>query len=116
MLCDEVGNLGRMEVLLTAATLMSSWGLTLWTFWQNAGQLKIYGEQANTLMDNAGVIQIFGVRNYRMAQELVNVIGGISAEELLRMPSNEQVLLIESKLQRCRQVRHYEDQMFREAG
>jgi type IV secretion system protein VirD4 len=112
MLCDEVGNLGRLEVLLTAATLMSSWGLTLWTFWQHAAQLKTYGEQANTLTDTAGVIQIFGVRNYRMAQELVNVIGGISAEELLRMPSNEQVLLIESKLQRCRQVRHYEDHEF----
>ncbi len=116
MLCDEIGNLGRLDVLLTAATLMSSWGLTLWTFWQNAAQLKIYGEQANTLTDNAGVIQIFGVRNYRMAQELVNVIGGMSADELLRMPSNEQVLLIESRLQRCRQVRHYEDHLFRSAG
>jgi hypothetical protein len=51
-----------------------------------------------------------------MAQDLVNVIGGISAEELLRMPCNEQVLLIESRLTRCRQVRHYEDQMFRSAG
>ena len=62
MLCDEVGNLGRIEALLTAATLLRSSGLTLWSFWQNAAQLKIYGEQANTLTDNAGVIQIFGVR------------------------------------------------------
>jgi type IV secretion system protein VirD4 len=116
MLCDEIGNLGRIEALLTATTLLRSWGLTLWTFWQNAAQLQIYAAQANTLTDNAGVIQIFGVRNYRMAQDLVNVIGGISAEELLRMPGNEQVLLIESKLRRCKQVRHYEDQMFRNAG
>jgi type IV secretion system protein VirD4 len=112
MLCDEIGNLGRLEALLTAATLMRSWGVTLWSFWQNAAQLQIYGAQANTLADNAGVIQIFGVRNFRMAQDLANVIGGISAEELLRMPSNEQVLLVESKLHRCRQVRHYDDQMF----
>jgi type IV secretion system protein VirD4 len=116
MLCDEIGNLGRIEALLTAATLLGSSGLTLWSFWQNADQLQIYSAQANTLTDNAGVIQIFGVRNYRMAQDLVNVIGGISAEELLRMPGNEQVLLIESKLRRCRQIRHYEDQMFRSAG
>ena len=73
------------------------------------------GTQANTLTDNAGVIQIFGVRNDRMAQDLVNVIGGMSAEELLRMPGNEQVLLIESKLRRCQQIRHYEDRMFRKA-
>src|SRR6202035_6110026 len=28
MLCDEVGNLGRIDALLTAATLMRSFGLT----------------------------------------------------------------------------------------
>jgi hypothetical protein len=31
------------------------------------------------------------------------------------MPQDEQVLLIESKLRRCKQVRHYQDQMFRNA-
>jgi hypothetical protein len=61
-------------------------------------------------------IQIFGVKNYRMAQDLANVIGGISAAELLHMPVNEHVLLIDSKLQRCKQVRHYEDQIFRDAA
>jgi type IV secretion system protein VirD4 len=116
MLCDEIGNLGRMEPLLTAATLMRSWGLTLWSFWQNAAQLQIYGTQANTLTDNVGVIQIFGVRNYRMAQDLANVIGGISAEELLRLGKNDQVLLMESQLLRCSQVRHYEDKLFRTGG
>src|SRR5271155_2753707 len=30
MLCDEIGNLGRIDALLTAATLLRSWGLTLW--------------------------------------------------------------------------------------
>ena len=57
-------------------------------------------------IDNAGVIHIFGVKNYRMAQDLANVIGGVSADELLRLPVNKQVLLIDSKLQRCRQLRH----------
>ncbi len=116
MLCDEIGNLGRIEALLTATTLLRSWGLTLWTFWQNAGQIQIYGPQANTIVDNAGVIQVFGATNLRMSQDLVNVIGGISAEELLRMPHDEQVLLIDGRLRRCKQVRHYEDQMFRSAG
>jgi type IV secretion system protein VirD4 len=116
MLCDEAGNLGKMETLLTAATLLRSSGVTLWTFWQNAAQLSVYGPQANTLTDNAGVIQIFGVRNFRMAQEIANVIGGVSAEELLWMSIDEQMLLIESRLQRCKQVRHYEDKMFRSVG
>ena len=70
MLCDEIGNLGRIDALVTAATLLRSWGLTLWSFWQNPDQMKIYGTQANTLVDNAGVIQVFGARNRRLAQDL----------------------------------------------
>jgi type IV secretion system protein VirD4 len=112
MLCDEIGNLGRLEALLMATTLLRAGGLTVWTFWQNAAQLQIYGSQANTLLDNAGVVQIFGIRNYRMAQDLANVIGGISADALLGLPRNEQILLVESRLQRCRRVRHYEDREF----
>jgi type IV secretion system protein VirD4 len=112
MLCDEIGNLGRIDALLMATTLLRSGGVTVWSFWQNAEQLQIYGSQANTLLDNAGVVQIFGIRNYRMAQDLANVIGGISADELLKLPKSEQMLLIESKVRRCRQVRHYEDREF----
>ena len=109
LLCDEAGNLGRLDAFLTAATLLRSWGLTLWTFWQNAAQLSIYGPQANTLVDNAGVVQVFGARNHRMAQDIANLIGGISPDEILRMPQDEQILLIEGKAIRSRQVRHYSD-------
>ncbi len=112
MLCDEVGNLGRIDALLTAATLMRSWGITLWTFFQNAAQLSIYGEQANTLVDNAGVIQVFGARNRRMAQDFSNMMGGISAEEIMTMKSDEQILLMEGKITRCRQARYYSDKLF----
>ena len=76
MLCDEVGNIGRIDSLLSAATLMRSWALTLWCFWQNIAQLQIFGAQANTLVDNAGAIQAFGARNLRMAQDLANILGG----------------------------------------
>ena len=113
VLCDEVGNLGRIDALLTAATLMRSWGLTLWTFWQNAAQLSIYGPQANTLVDNAGVVQVFGARNHRMAQDIANLIGGVSPDQILRMPKDEQILLVEGKSIRCGQVRHYSDSLFR---
>lgn len=109
MLCDEIGNLGRIDAFLTAATLLRSWGLTLWTFWQNAAQLQIYGAQANTLVDNAGVIQVFGARNRRMAQDFANLVGGVAPEELQSLAPDEQMLLIEGKALRCGQVRYYED-------
>ncbi len=112
MLVDEIGNLGRIDAFVTAATLMRSWGLTLWTFWQNPSQLQIYGHHANTLVDNAGIIQAFGARNRRMAQDIANLVGGISPDELLNMPKDEQILLIEGKPVRCRQTRYYEDREF----
>ena len=112
MLCDEIGNLGRIDALLTAATLMRSWGLTLWSFFQNVAQLQIYGAQANTLVDNAGVIQVFGARNHRMAQDLANILGGISPDEILGLPQDQQILLIEGKVVRCGQARHYSDPHF----
>jgi len=112
MLCDEIGNLGRLDALLTAATLLRSWGLTLWTFWQNAAQLQIYGPQANTLIDNAGVIQAFGARNGRMAQDFSNLVGGVSPDEIMKMPKDEQILLIEGKPIRCKQARYYDDKAF----
>jgi type IV secretion system protein VirD4 len=110
MLCDEIGNLGRLDALLTAATLLRSWGLTLWTFWQNAAQLQIYGSQANTLVDNAGVIQAFGARNQRMAQDIANLVGGVTPDDILNMSPDEQIILIDGKPIRCKQVRHYNNE------
>ncbi len=112
LLCDEIGNIGRIDAFLTATTLMRSWGLTLWSFWQNVAQLQIYGAQANTLVDNAGVIQLFGAKNMRMAQDFVNIVGGISAEQILGMHPEEQILLIDGKCTRSRQARYYNDELF----
>jgi type IV secretory pathway TraG/TraD family ATPase VirD4 len=73
---------------------------------------QIYGTQANTLVDNAAVIQAFGVRNRRMAQDFANLIGNISADEMMSLPADQQILLIEGKTIRAKQVRHYEDTVF----
>ena len=97
--------------LATAAMLRRS-GPNVVTFWQNLAQLQIYGSQANTLVDNAGALQIFGARNLRIAQDLANIIGGVSAEQIMSMGSDEQMLLIESKLTRCKQARYYSDKLF----
>jgi type IV secretion system protein VirD4 len=112
MLCDEIGNLGRMDAFITAATLLRSWGVTLWSFWQNIAQLQIYGAQANTLVDNAGVIQAFGAKNRRMAQDYANLMGDIAPNDILSMPRDQQILLIDGKPLRCGQARYYDDKEF----
>jgi type IV secretory pathway TraG/TraD family ATPase VirD4 len=75
-------------------------------------QLQIYGSQANTLVDNAGVIQLFGARNRRMAQDFANLVDGVSADEIMNMPANQQILPIDGKMKRCRQTRYYGDNEF----
>ena len=81
-------------------------------FWQNAAQLQTYGAQANTLVDNSAVVQVFGARNRRMAQDLASLLGDLSAEDILRMPNDEQVLLIDGKTVRSKQIRYYSDALF----
>ena len=45
-----------------------------------------------TLVDNAGVIQIFGARNRRMAQDFVTLVGNVDADTILNMPADERML------------------------
>ncbi len=51
----------------------------------------------NMSLRAAGVLQIFGARNNRMAQELANLVGGISPDEIMKMRQDEQILLVEGK-------------------
>jgi hypothetical protein len=64
-------------------------------------------------MSLAGVIQCFGARNKRMAQDFANLVGGLSADEIMNMRPDEQTLLIEGKPVKCRQARYYSDEHFR---
>ena len=113
-LCDEIAQLGRLEAFLTASTLMRGYGVQLWTYWQNVAQLALYGEQARTILDNAGVVQLFGARNRRMAEDFVQLVGGVNADSIMEMKDGEQLLLIEGGTPRyARQVRYFREAMFR---
>jgi type IV secretion system protein VirD4 len=111
MLCDEVGNLGKIDAMLTAATLLRSWGLTLWTFVKRLSSLPSMAVR-QTHLSITGVIQAFGARNQRMAQDFANLVGGVSADEIMKLRQDEQILLLEGKTIRCRQTRYYSDQAF----
>ena len=110
ILCDEAACLGRSEALLTASTLLRGWGVQLWTYWQSPAQLEIYGADARTLVDNAGVVQCFGAHNLRAAREFADLVGGIDADTILDMGADEQIVLVEGgRPQRLRRIRYFED-------
>jgi type IV secretion system protein VirD4 len=57
---DEFAALGRMDAIEKAAGLMAGFGVKLWPFLQDLGQLKRhYKESWETFLGNAGVLQFF---------------------------------------------------------
>jgi type IV secretion system protein VirD4 len=73
---DEAAQLGTLEILRTAMTLMRGYGVRCWTFWQDLSQLKhLYQQDWQTILNNAAVVQTFGVTSNLMAKELSEVIG-----------------------------------------
>lgn len=107
MMCDEAAALGKLDAFVTASTLLRSCGLQLWTFWQNPAQMEVYGAAARTIIDNAGVVQLLGARNQRMAQEFAALTGGISADEIMSMKPDEQVVMVDGgRPKRVRRARY----------
>jgi type IV secretion system protein VirD4 len=113
LLSDETASFGKVDAFLTAATQSRAFGIQLWTHWQNAAQLEVYGKDgAHTLVDNAGVLQFLGAANRRAAQEFVALVGGIDADEVMAMGPLEQLLLMDGKVQRLSRLRYFEEQRF----
>lgn len=90
-LVDEAANLGYLDELLTAASLLRGYGLRTWTFWQSLGQVEgIYGSRAAEIIDNAGTLSIFGAANASSARRIEELTG--YGGQTLGMPRTEQIL------------------------
>jgi len=75
-LLDECAQLGTLPILRQAITLLRGSGLQTWSFWQDFSQLRsLYPTDWQTILNNSGVIQIFGVSNHGMARECSEMTG-----------------------------------------
>jgi type IV secretion system protein VirD4 len=93
-LLDEVGQLGTMPILRQAVTLLRSYGVRVWSFWQNLAQLRqCYPRDWETMIDNSRVLQAFGVTNYRMARELADLFGIGDPNVLMRLPKDKLIMV-----------------------
>ncbi|MDC8832062.1 type IV secretory system conjugative DNA transfer family protein [Alteromonas gilva] len=93
MMVDETAQLGTLDELAQAITLLRGYGVQLWTFWQDLDQLKhLYPDQWRTLLNNCKAIQAFGLPN-RMACEQVTAITGKPAiADVLDLDRDEMLL------------------------
>lgn len=92
---DEAAQLGTLNILKNAITLFRGYGVQMWCIFQDAAQLMdLYPSAWPAMVNNCSVLQLFGARNYRAAEEFARLIGGITPETFLKMKKDEQVLLI----------------------
>ncbi|MCA9094959.1 MAG: type IV secretory system conjugative DNA transfer family protein [Planctomycetaceae bacterium] len=94
LICDETAQLGRLPVLRQAITLLRGSGLICHTFWQDLSQIKqTYGNDFETILNNCGILQVFGMANYQMAESWSHILG-MSPQELMSLSPDEQAVFI----------------------
>ncbi len=92
LLVDEAAQLGPMDGLRAATTLLRGYGLRVWSFWQDLSQLhRLYPDDGPTMLNNAAALQVFGVSTYQMARQIGRVVG-VAPERLLQLAPEEQLV------------------------
>ncbi|MEZ5923307.1 MAG: type IV secretory system conjugative DNA transfer family protein [Hyphomicrobiaceae bacterium] len=71
LIVDEAAQLGPMDELRSAVTLMRGYGVKVWSFWQDLSQLvRTYPVDWPSFLNNASAIQVFGIGNSQGASDL----------------------------------------------
>lgn len=93
-LLDEAAQLGELNELRQALTLMRGYGLQTWSFWQDASQLTTLYSDADTLINNCRVVQAFGAPNHRAAKAAAELVGIPDAGQVFALKPDEMILLV----------------------
>lgn len=111
---DECAQLGRLDALKKAITLLRGYGLQVWMFFQDFSQLEsLYSTDYPTIINNCGVFQAFGISRNFAAERIADIIGKYEPTDLVRLDKTQQVLSLsneESKLMRL--MNYLEDDLF----
>ena len=92
---DEAAQLGSLDQLRQAITLMRGYGLQTWSFWQDLSQLtNLYPSDWETMYNNCRVHQSFGFTNLRAAERAADLAGFYDPLEVLGLDADEMILSI----------------------
>jgi type IV secretion system protein VirD4 len=112
-LLDEAAALGHFPMLETAITLCRSYGVRVWTFWQDIQQIQSSFPIGWRTVLNNSAMQTFGVASQLMAQELAAVMD-LNVSDLLALRADEQFLQLGAgKAQRCGKLNYLKDSVFK---
>lgn len=92
---DEAAQLGPLEQLRQAITLLRGYGLQTWSFWQDHSQLSnLYPQDWQTMYNNCRVHQAFGFTTLQAANAISELSGFHDPLEALRLDSDEMLLSV----------------------
>ena len=100
-------------MLRQAITLLRGSGLQTWTFWQDLSQLRqLYPNDWQTIVNNSGVLQVFGITNHYMAREWGELLGQ-RPEDLAQLAREDAAVLRQGQGSLvCRRPDYLKDEMF----
>lgn len=92
LLLDECAQLGELEQLRTAITLLRGYGLQAWMFFQDLSQIEERYSDWRNLVNNCAVLQAFGLSREMAANPIAELVGGITGQELVSLGRSQQLL------------------------
>jgi type IV secretion system protein VirD4 len=94
-LLDEASQLGSLDLLPQAISLLRGYGLQVWTFWQDLSQLiKLYPNNWEAVVNNAAVLQAFGVPGHAARVGWRAVLGDGDAQLASELHAEEMLVAI----------------------
>jgi type IV secretion system protein VirD4 len=94
-LLDEASQLGSLDLLPQAISLLRGYGLQVWTFWQDLSQLiKLYPNNWEAVVNNAAVLQAFGVPGHAARVGWRAVLGDSDAQLASELHAEEMLVAI----------------------
>jgi len=79
-LLDEVASLGRMAPIETGIAYLAGYGVSIWLFFQDLGQLQSTYPKWRSMIANCNVRQAFSVADVQTARELSAMMGNRTIE------------------------------------
>lgn len=114
-LLDECAQLGKLDALSKAVTLLRGYGLQVWMFFQDMSQLQSnYQNEATTILNNCGVLQAFGVPRQSAGAPIADTVGRFEPMDLVQIDKTQQVLSLSNESPKlCRLMNYIEDNAFK---
>lgn len=111
-LMDETSQLGSFDFLGPVHTIGRGYGLKVWTFWQSFSQLKqLYPASWSEIVDNCGVIQLFGQASHSTLCQFAE-LSGLSLKELNAIHPDNQLLVMGNKTVVSKRFNYLKDECF----